>query len=137
MNIFMYILSYQMCAIQSVTNIFKYLNIFYTKIYSDIQWYQFSWYEYIRIFVRIIFLIRIYTDIHSYQNHTLLECDEYLNIQIFLSFSTRIFIRIIFVSFLFIRIYSDIPLYLVLSLDESVLIIAGSKWGSCHQEKAF
>ena len=57
--------------------IFEFWNIFYTNIYSDIRSYQFSWYEYIRIFVRIIFLIRIYLDIRSYQNHTLLECDEY------------------------------------------------------------
>ena len=56
-------------------------------------------------------MIRIYSDIRSYQNHTLLECDEYLNIRIFVSFSIRIFSRIIFVSFLFIRIYSDIHLY--------------------------
>ena len=46
---------------QSVTNIFEYSNIFITNIYSDIHSYQFSWYEYIRIFVRIIFLIRIYS----------------------------------------------------------------------------
>ena len=91
--------------------IFEYSNIFYTNIYSDIRSYQFSWYEYIRIFIRIIFLIRIYSDIRSYQNHTLLECDEYLNIRIFVSFSIRIFICIIFVSFLFIRIYSDIRSY--------------------------
>ena len=58
-----------------------------------------------------MFLIRIYLDIRSYQNYTLLECDEYLKIRIFVSFLIRMFIRITFVSFLFIRIYSDIRSY--------------------------
>ena len=69
---------------QSVTNIFEYSNIqiflirifirvfvpiiFRIRIYSDIRSCQKCSYEYIRIFVRIIFLIRIYSDICSCQN---------------------------------------------------------------------
>ena len=42
--------------------------IFLIRIYSDIRSCQKCSYEYIRIFVRIIFLTRIYSDIRSYQN---------------------------------------------------------------------
>ena len=68
---------------QSVTNIFEYSNIrifvirifirifvriiFWIRIYSDIRSCQLFGYEYIRIFVRSKVLIRIYSDIHSYQ----------------------------------------------------------------------
>jgi len=68
---------------QSVTNIFEYLNIrvflirifirifvriiFLIRIYSVIRSYQFFGYEYIRIFVRSNILIQIYSDICSYQ----------------------------------------------------------------------
>ena len=60
------------------TNIRIYSNIhaiFNTNTYSDIRSCQKNQYEYIRIFIRVILLIRIYSDIHSYQNfhecHTL------------------------------------------------------------------
>ena len=52
---------------QSVTNMFHYSNIFVTNIYLDIPFYQCFGYEYIRIFVRSKILIRIYSDIRSYQ----------------------------------------------------------------------
>ena len=76
--------------------IFKYSKIYVTNIYLDICSYWFFRYKYIRILIRIVFLILTYSDIYSYQNHILAECDEYLNIQISVSFSIRIFIRIIF-----------------------------------------
>ena len=97
-----------MWRIYSNNRIFEYFLYEYLFGHSFISIF---WYEYIRIFVRIIFLIRIYLDIRSYQNYTLLECDEYLKIRIFVSFLIRMFIRITFVSFLFIRIYSDIRSY--------------------------
>ena len=37
------------------------------RIFVRTIFVSFFWYEYIRIFVRIAFLIRIYSDIHSYQ----------------------------------------------------------------------
>ena len=39
------------------------LNIFLTNIYANIHLYWFLWYRYVRIFVRTVFLIPIYTDI--------------------------------------------------------------------------
>ena len=62
-----------------------YSNIFYTNIHSDIRLYQFSLYEYIRIFVRIIFLIWIYSDIRSY---CFLDINVYEH-----SFVSKIYIR--------------------------------------------
>ena len=65
-------------------------------------------------------LIRTNIQIYSYKKKRYeYDTDEYsnwklykyLNIWIFVSFLIRIFIRIIFVSFLFIRIYSDIRSY--------------------------
>ena len=63
---------------KTYTNIRIYSNIraiFNTNTYSDIRSCQKNQYEYIRIFIRVILLIRIYSDIHSYQNfhecHTL------------------------------------------------------------------
>ena len=66
-----------------MTNIFKYSNIriflipilirifvliiFWIRIYSDICSCQFFEYEYILIFVRSKILIRIYSDFRSYQ----------------------------------------------------------------------
>ena len=44
--------------------IFEYSNILVTNIYSDIRSYQFFFYEYIRTFVRVKFVLRIYSDIH-------------------------------------------------------------------------
>ena len=68
---------------QSVTNIFEYSSIrifliriyirifvriiFWIQIYSDIRSCQLFGYEYIRIFVRSKILIRIYSDLRSYQ----------------------------------------------------------------------
>ena len=68
---------------QSVTNIFEYSNIqifliqifirvlvriiFWIRIYSDICSCQLFGYKYVRIFVRGKILIRIYSDIRSYQ----------------------------------------------------------------------
>ena len=87
--------------------IFKYSNIFDPNIYSDICSYHFSdtnifvrvnflgtnifaysfvarfWYEYIRIFVRIIFFIRIYSDIHWY---CFLDMNMYSNIRLYRKF---------------------------------------------------
>ena len=79
-----------------MTNIFEYSNI-----YSDIHSYKFFSSLNIQILVRIVFLIRIYPDILSYQNHTLSECYEYLNIRIFkylIQMSIWIFVRIVFVD---------------------------------------
>ena len=60
------------------TNIWIYPNIrtiFKTNTYSGIHSGQICWYEYIRIFIRVNFLNRIYSDIHSCPNfhecHTL------------------------------------------------------------------
>ena len=88
-----------MAMVQSVTNIFEYLNIFdpnirsyhfldtkifgysfvstfWIQIYLDIRSCQKNSYEYIRIFVCIICLTRIYSDTHLCQNphvcHTLI-----------------------------------------------------------------
>merc|ERR1712001_792443 len=65
---------------KTLTNIRIYSNIraiFNTNTYSDIRSCQKKLYEYIRIFIRVILLIRIYSDIHSYQNfhecHTLVS----------------------------------------------------------------
>ena len=71
------------CSDQSVTNIFEYSNIriflirifirifvriiFWIRIYSDIRLCQLFGYEYIRIFIRSKILIRIYSDLRSYQ----------------------------------------------------------------------
>ena len=74
------------------------------RIYSNIRIFEYFWYEYlfghsfvsffvyeyIRIFVRIKILLRIYSDIRSYQN-----------------FDTNIFGY----SFVFLRIYSNISTY--------------------------
>ena len=74
------------------------------RIYSNIRIFEYFWYEYlfghsfasffvyeyIRIFVRIKILLRIYSDIRSYQN-----------------FDTNIFGH----SFVFLRIYSNISTY--------------------------
>ena len=69
-----------LAVVQSVTNIFKYSNIFIRifvrifvrieiliRIYSDICSCQLFGYEYNRIFVRGKILIQIYSDIRSYQ----------------------------------------------------------------------
>ena len=82
---------------QSVTNIFEYSNIFDTNIYSDIRSYHFLYtnifgysfvskfcYEYIRIFVRIKILIRIYSDIRSFFY-------EYIRIFLRIPFANDIF----------------------------------------------
>ena len=62
--------------------IFEYFPI---RIFVRIIFVSFVWYEYIRIFVRIIFLIRIYSDIRSYR---------FLDINIFeYSFVSKIYIR--------------------------------------------
>ena len=54
-------------------------------IFVRIIFVSFFWYEYIRIFIRIIFLIRIYSDIRSYR---------FLYINIFeYSFVSKIYIR--------------------------------------------
>ena len=71
-------------------NSFK-IDFFYTNIFRHL-FVSFSWYKYIRIFIR--FRITLW---HSVTN-----------IQTFLSFFIRIFIRMIFVSFYFIPIYSHI-----------------------------
>ena len=71
------------CSNQSVTNIFEYSNIriflirifirvfvriiFWIRIYSDIRSCQLFGYEYIRIFVCVKIFIRIYSDIRLYQ----------------------------------------------------------------------
>ena len=60
-----------------------YSNIFVTNIHLDIRSYWSFWYKYIRIFICIVFLIHIYSDICSYQNHTLAECDKYIDLWIF------------------------------------------------------
>ena len=52
--------------------------IFIRKLVKNL----FFWYKYIRTFVRIVFLIQIYLDIHSFQNHALAQCDEYSNIPV-------------------------------------------------------
>ena len=57
-------------CIKNDTNIriFKYSYHFQYE-YSFVSYsYRFFLYKYIRIFVRIVFLIRIYSDIHSYRN---------------------------------------------------------------------
>ena len=56
---------------QSVKNIFEYLNILVTNIYSDIRSYQFFFYEYIRTFVRLKFVC---TNIFGYSLVSVLEC---------------------------------------------------------------
>ena len=62
---------------QSVANIFKYLNIFVTNVYSDINSYQFFLSEYIRTFVRAKFVCsNIFR--HSFVN--VLECKNKTNI---------------------------------------------------------
>ena len=54
-------------------------------IFVRIIFVSFFWYEYIRIFIRIAFLIRIYSDIRSYR---------FLDINIFeYSFVSKIYIR--------------------------------------------
>ena len=84
--------------------IFAYMHIRVWRIYSNIRIFEYFWYEYlfghsfvsffvyeyIRIFVRIKILLRIYSDIRSYQN-----------------FDTNIFGY----SFVFLRIYSNISTY--------------------------
>ena len=81
------------------SNIFEYFPIrifvriiFLIRIYSYIRSYAFFGYEYIRIFVHIIFFIRIYSDIRSY-------C--FFDMNIFGSF----------VLFFSVQIFSDIHLY--------------------------
>ena len=72
------------CHTLSVMNIFEYLNILVTNIYSDIWLYQIFLYKYIRIFIHVkmfctnqsvtnifeysnILVTNIYTHIYSYQ----------------------------------------------------------------------
>ena len=47
---------FHLVTCQSVTNIFEYSNILVTNIHSDIRWYQFFFYEYIRTFVGVKFV---------------------------------------------------------------------------------
>ena len=68
---------------KTLTNIRVYSNIcaiFNTNTYLDIRLCQTNQYEYIRIFIRVILLIRIYSNIHLYQNfhecHTLVQRRE-------------------------------------------------------------
>ena len=96
---------------------FKYFLFKYLIGYSFISIF---WYEFIWIFVRIIFLIWIYSDIRSYQNHTLcyrvwhiFEYSYHFQYEhslvsylycFFLYEYNRIFVRIVFL----IHVYSDI-----------------------------
>ena len=64
------------------SNIFKYFPI---RIFVRIIFVSFFWCEYIKIFIRIVFFIRIYSDIRSYR---------FLDINIFkYSFVSKIYIR--------------------------------------------
>ena len=65
---------------QSVANIFEYLNIFVTNVYSDIHSYQFFRSEYIRTFVRVKFVC---TNIFRHSFVNVLECKNKTNIRIF------------------------------------------------------
>ena len=79
-----------MWRIFGYSNIFEY---FLPWIFVRIIFVSFLWYEYIRIFIRIAFLIRIYSEIHSYHLF-----DTNIFVYSFVSFFgnkyIRIFIRI-------------------------------------------
>ena len=85
-------------------------------------------FEYIQIFIHIVFLIQIYSDFHSYQNHMLAEGDKYLNILIIASFSMCIFIRIIFDSSFYTSVYRYSYEYIQIFIPTSGRKILSHVW---------
>ena len=100
--------------IRIYSNIFRYKYSFvsYSYHFFDANIFRYSfvlffWYEYIRIFVRIIFLIRIYSDIRSYRFFIRIYSNIFRYKYSFVSYSYHFFIRI----------YSDIRSYRFLDIN--------------------